>query len=83
MPRVLLNFQLRKGWWVHFVAEDCRSEVGRRTKYFRFDSVDDLRSFVARCSPENAGEFEENQRRWCRGSLFVRLTDEQYAKLEG
>jgi hypothetical protein len=55
MPRVLLNFQhYRDAWTVHFIQDDCRSGVGSRTRYFRFPALDDLRSFVTRCHPEDA-----------------------------
>jgi hypothetical protein len=34
MPRVLLNFQLYgDAWTVHFIQDDCRTRIGRRTRY--------------------------------------------------
>lgn len=84
MPRVLLNFQLYgDAWTVHFIQDDCRSRIGPRTRYFKFPTLDDLRSLVARCQPEDATlvGFEHSVRAWARGSEFVHLTDEQYEKL--
>jgi hypothetical protein len=81
MPRVLLNFQhYRDAWTVHFIQADCRSRIGPRTRYFKFPALDDLRSFVVRCHPEDATmeEFEHSVRAWARGSEYVHLTDEQY-----
>ena len=55
MPRVLLNFDhYRDGWNVQFMADDCRSRIGSRTRYFRFPTLDDLRAFLTRCQPEDA-----------------------------
>jgi hypothetical protein len=33
------------------MADDCRSRIGSRTRYFRFPTLDDLRAF---CQPEDA-----------------------------
>ena len=50
MPRVLLNFQhYRDAWNVHFIQADCQTRIGTRTRYFRFDTLDSLRSSVTRC----------------------------------
>jgi|SRR5215469_691221 len=29
MPRVLMNFQLRDGWHVHFIEADCKTKIGQ------------------------------------------------------
>ncbi len=84
MPRVLLNFQLYgNAWNVHFIKDDCRSQIGSRTRYFKFPALDDLRSFLIRCHPEDASlaGFDHSVRAWGRGSEYVNLTDEQYGKL--
>jgi hypothetical protein len=83
MPRVLLNFQhYRQLWNVHFIEADCRTSIGRKTRYYHFATLDGLRSFVERCNPENMPEFERSVRAWGRGSNYVNLSDEQYAKLK-
>jgi hypothetical protein len=49
MPRVLLNFQhYRQLWNVHFIEADCRTSIGRKTRYYHFATLDGLRSFVVR-----------------------------------
>ncbi len=84
MPRILLNFDHYKDLWcVHFIEADCRTVIGPPTHYFRFATLDRLRSFVVRCNPENMPEFERSVRAWNRGSNFVNVTDEQYRKLKG
>jgi hypothetical protein len=84
MPRVLLNFQhYGDAWNVHFIKDDCRSRIGSRTRYFKFPTLPDLRSFVERCQPEDStlAGFDHSVRAWARGSEYVHLTDEQYGKL--
>jgi len=84
MPRVLLNFDHhRDGWNVHFMRDDCRSRIGSRTRYFKFPALHDLRSFVERCQPKDVTlvGFDHSVRAWNRGSEYVNLTDEQYAKV--
>lgn len=83
--RALLNFQNYTGLWsVHFVDGDCRTQIGKKTRYIDFVSLEDLRAFVKRCNPDpgEVEEFEHNIQAWGRGSIFVNLTDEQYRKLE-
>lgn len=84
MPRVLLNFQhYQNAWNVHFIQDDCRTGIGSRTRYFKFATLDGLRAFLTRCHPQDAtlAGFERSVRAWARGSEYVCLTDEQYAKL--
>ena len=82
MPRVLMNFQFRDGWWAHFIEADCKTIIGERTRYIHFATLDELRAFVLRATPDDIEEFDRNARRWSRGSLFCTLTEEQYAKLK-
>ena len=83
MHRVLMNYDLYNGfWWVHFIEADCRTPIGRRTRYLRFARRDDLDSFVNRCRIEDRTGFEADIRRWGRGSSYANLTEEQYEKLK-
>ena len=85
MPRVLLNFQhYRYAWTVHFIEDDCRTSIGPRTRFYSFTTLDSLRSFVGRCTPEDAtlAGFDHSVRVWGRGSEYVHLTAEQYGKLK-
>jgi hypothetical protein len=81
MRRVLMNFDHREYWSVHFIEADCRTLIGPKTRYYHFATVDGLRSFVIRCNVEDLEKFEHSLRAWGRGSNYVHLTDEQYAKL--
>jgi hypothetical protein len=84
--RVLMNFQHYSGLWsVHFIEDDCKTRIGKKTRYIDFVSLEDLRSFVTRCNPEpgELEDFEHAVLAWGRGSLFANLTDEQYVKLRG
>lgn len=84
MPQVLMNFQQNDGWWVHFIEADCRTTIGRNTRFFRFDTLPELREFVIRCHPPGANleEFDNNVRSWARGSIYVNLDTAQYEILK-
>jgi hypothetical protein len=58
--------------------------IGAETRYFTFSTLDELRAFVIRCHPEGASleEFDNDVRRWARGSIYVNLIAEQYAALK-
>ena len=62
----------------------CRTTIGSKTRYFTFTTLDELRAFVIRCHPEGASleEFDNDVRRWARGSIYANLTTEQYARLK-
>ncbi|QNI37504.1 hypothetical protein [Edaphobacter albus] len=82
--RVLMNFQSYTGIWsVHFIDANCRTPIGKKTRYIDFVSIEELRYFVKRCNPdaEQLEEFEHDIRAWGRGSIYVNLTDEQYRRL--
>ena len=85
MPRVLLNFMhYRDAWTVHFIEADCRTTIGSTTRFYSFADLVALRSFVTRCTPEDAtlDGFDHNVRVWGRGSEYVHLTPEQYSRLQ-
>src|ERR1035437_7622559 len=85
MPRVLLNFQLYgSAWTVHFIEADSRTTIAPRTRFCNSCTLDSLRSFVERCSPEDASlaGFDHSVRAWDRGSEYVHLTPEQYGRLK-
>jgi hypothetical protein len=82
MPRVLMNYDHCEFWSVHFIEADCRTVIGPKTRYYHFATVDGLRAFVIRCNVEDLAKFEHSLRAWGRGSNYVNLTDEQYAKLK-
>jgi hypothetical protein len=83
MTRVLMNFQCRKGWSAHFLLDDCRTPVRSPTRFYNFDTLDDLVALVSRTAePEEAlAQLAMNAHRWSRGSIFLQLTDEQFETL--
>jgi hypothetical protein len=82
MPRVLMNFQHYKDWVVHFIEADCRTTIGRQTRYFHFSTEESFRAFVSRCNLEDTNDFEHSMGAWARGSNYANLTEDQYAKLK-
>ena len=83
MPRVLMHFdRYRSLWWVGFMEADCSTPISRPTRYYHFATLDGLRSFVVRCNPEDMDYFENSVRAWARGTSYVNISEEQYAKLK-
>jgi hypothetical protein len=82
MPRILMNFQIYKDWVVHFIQEDCRSNIGPRTRFFHFATEEEFRAFVNRCNLEDKGKFNGSMAQWACGSNYANLTEEQYARLK-
>jgi hypothetical protein len=83
LHRVLMNFQLREKWTVHFLEADCKTPLwpGR---YYDFESVDRLREILVRAAapPETFEEFDRCVRSWSRGSVYLDLAEEQYGRLK-
>jgi hypothetical protein len=67
---------------VHFIEADCRTTIGRRTRYFHFATEEELRAFVNRCNLEDPPGFEHSLQQRARGSTYAKLTEDQYAKLK-
>jgi hypothetical protein len=65
-----------------FHQADCRTTIGRQTRYFHFPTEESLRSFMSRCNVEDMAEFDHSLRAWSRGSNYANVTDEQYQKLK-
>jgi hypothetical protein len=59
--RALMNFMHRDGWWIHILAEDCRTVILGYRSVLRI--VAKLHGDVA--------EAERNIRRWGRGSVWI------------
>ena len=83
LHRVLMNFQSREKWSVHFLEADCKTALwpGR---YYDFDTVDRVREILVRAAalPETFEEFDRCVRSWSRGSVYLDLTEEQYGRLK-
>jgi hypothetical protein len=81
--RVLMNFQFREKWTVHFLEADCQTPLWRG-RYYDFESVDRVREILVRAAPppETFEEFDRCVRSWSRGSVYLDLTAEQYGRLK-
>ena len=79
--RVYLSFQFRDGWRCQFLEADLKTALPKR---LQFASPDKLIELV-----ERAGGFTNQDSRLMvnqaiemgRGGIFLKLTEEQYAKL--
>jgi hypothetical protein len=79
--RVYLSFQLRDGWHCQFLEADLKTALPRK---LHFASPDKLVELV-----ERGGGFTDQDSRSAvnhgieigRGGIFLRLAEEQYAKL--
>jgi hypothetical protein len=81
--RVLMNFQHREKWSVHFLEADCKTALWEG-RYYHFESVDRLREILVRAAPpaETFENFDRCVRSWSRGSVYLDLTEEQYGRLK-
>jgi hypothetical protein len=50
--------------------------------YIAFRSLEDLRAFFLRCGPEDVDDFDHCVRAWGKGSVWINVSPEQYAKLK-
>jgi hypothetical protein len=82
LHRVLMNFQHRVKWTVHFLKADCKTPL-REGRYYDFEVVEQVREILMRAAPPAAfEEFEHRVRARIRGSDYLDLTEEQYARLK-
>lgn len=83
LHRVLMNFQLREKWTVHFLEADCKTPLwpGR---YYDYDTVNRVREILVRAAApaETFEEFDRCVRAWGRGSVYLDLTADQYGRLK-
>ena len=80
--RVYLSFQDRHGWQCQFLEGDLQTPLPRRLNFASPDKIIEL--------VERGGGFRDQESRLMleqgiamgRGGVFLRLTDEQFAKLK-
>ena len=80
--RVYLSFQCRDGWHCQFLEADLQTPIPKRLHFASSDKVVEL--------VERAGGFTDQETRLMvnhgiekgRGGIFLKLTEEQYAKLK-
>ncbi len=79
--RVYLSFQCRDGWHCQFLEADLKTALPRKLHFASSDKVVELM--------ERGGGFTDQETRLMvhqgiemgRGGIFLKLTEEQYAKL--
>ena len=69
-----------EAWFVSFLEEDCRTPL-RPKHFYRVKDVDALRDLARRGNCEDMGELERCILQWGRGSVYLRLTEEQYQRV--
>ncbi len=79
--RVIVNFQNRKGWWIHTIAEDCRTPLGPHLHVAREETL--LRLFRFLGATEEAMEQAERElRMWSRGGIHIDVTEDRLPLLK-
>jgi predicted RNA polymerase sigma factor len=74
--RVLVNFQHRKGWNIHTMAEDCRTRLGPYRDVASEATM--LRLFRHLGASEDAmQEAERDLRRWSRGGIHIDVPEDR------
>ncbi len=83
MPRVLMNFMLRDGWTVHFLEADCRTPL-KAGRFYDVATLEGVRALLIRANAtsETLVDFNHDVRAWSRGSIYLNVTDQQYARLK-
>jgi hypothetical protein len=79
--RVYMVFFLRSGWHVQFLEQDCRTPLPRK---FTFRDPEKIRELARRGEAVGTADAREELEREIqngRGSVYLRLTPEQYRKL--
>lgn len=79
MPRVLVNIA-SSDWSVHFIAPDGKTRIG---PWLLHDTHDEVRAILhwGNITPDDLAEHELSIRRWGTSSVYLDLTDSQYAAL--
>ena len=78
--RVIVNFQNRKGWWIHTIAEDCRTTLGPHLHVASEATL--LRLFRYLGATDAAMEQAERElRMWSRGGIHIEVPEDRLALL--
>jgi hypothetical protein len=78
--RLIVNFQHRKGWNIHTIAEDCRTPLGPFRDVASEETL--LRLFRYLGASEDAmQEAERDLRRWSRGGIHIDVPEERLSLL--
>jgi hypothetical protein len=78
--RVIVNFQHRKGWNIHTVAEDCRTLLGSYRDVASEATL--LRLFRYLGATDDAmREAERDLQRWSRGGIHIDVPEDRLSLL--
>jgi hypothetical protein len=74
--RVIVNFQHRKTWSIHTIAEDCRTTLGPYRDVASEATLLRLFQFLG-ATPEALEDAKGNLRRWSRGGIHIDVPPER------
>ncbi len=74
--RVIVNFQHRKGWNIHTMAEDCRTRLGPYRDVASEQTLIRLFAYLG-ATPEALDEAAGDLRRWSRGGIHIDVPEER------
>jgi hypothetical protein len=79
--RVYLSFQLRDGWYCQFLEEDLKTPLPRRLHFASPQKIIELVEHGGGFPDQDARSMVNQGIEMGRGGIFLKLTEEQYAKL--
>ena len=74
--RVLVNFQHRKSWSIHTMAEDCRTPLGPCRDVASEQTLMRLFAYLG-ATPAALEEAANDLRRWSRGGIHIDVPEDR------
>jgi len=74
--RVIVNFQHRRGWNIHTMAEDCRTPLGPFRDVASEATLMRLFKYLG-ATPESLDEAAGDLRRWSRGGIHIDVPEDR------
>jgi hypothetical protein len=81
--RVFMTFFLRSGWQVQFLEADLRTPLPRKLTFTDPDKIRELARRGEAWGDSESRQMLEHAIETGRGGVFLRLTPDQYARLDG
>ena len=81
--RICMNFMLRDSWHVSFLEADCRTSLPLKLTFAHSDKILEIHERWGADRLLDDRQAVEHGIEIGRGSIGLRLTDEQYRKLRG
>jgi hypothetical protein len=72
----VVNFQHSKGWWIHTIAEDCRTTLGPYREVSSEATLLRLFRYLG-ATPEAIEEAERCLRMWSRGGIHIDVPEDR------